>query len=81
MMKHLKYNEGDPQLAEFITGQNIQGIVGLEVLIGGPVLKPLDSNLELELYDVVPLVQVYDCLKGCGYIDSQLLYYIIFILK
>ena len=67
---NLEYYEGNPELCEFITGQNIEGLIGLEVLIGGSVLKPLDSNLELELYDVIPLVQVYDCLKGCGYIDS-----------
>ena len=42
-----------------------------EVLISCPVLKPLHCQLELELYDVIPLVQVYHGLQGGRDIYSQ----------
>ena len=51
-----------------------------EVLIGGPVLEPLHGQLELELYDVVPLVQVYHGLQGSGDIDAQF-YDLVFLLQ
>ena len=35
-----------------------------EVLVGRPVLKPFNFQLELELYDMVPLVQVYHSQQG-----------------
>ena len=64
-MTHLEHNEWNPELTELLAGQHIETLVSLEVLISYSVLKPLHGQLELELYDVVPLVQVNDGLKGC----------------
>ena len=63
-MKYLEYNERNPDLTELLTGQHIESFVMFEVLISCPVLKPLHCQLELELYDVIPLVQVYHGLQG-----------------
>ena len=64
-MTHLEHNEWNPELTEFLAGQHIETFLSLEVLISCSVLEPLHGQLELELYDVVPLVQVYDGLQGC----------------